>query len=515
MNHGLKTLLLALALALCASSPSRAQEEIDYDEIPRQWYQKPGRNNVVHAKDLPDHLGDDNRLWHRKLHGKRFFNIITIDGDRVYCGMQALNLPDRIKDPRANALLCLDLNTGETIWQKQLGEGGGWGLTGVPLIDGDFIYQQSTTDAFCVNKHTGEVIWHTNIEQRYKKGLHGTHSTGVLVGDYWYLATGHASGTDDPDNWISNALEHPFHPNIVVLEKETGKLVARDDIPINAGQHGSWCALSTAEVDGRQLVFWGDNHGYVHAWEAPEKFECDGVATLERVWHCDANPHHYRYMEDGKLQPYNIYKSNFGPCEIIAVPVYHDGLLYVALGRDVHYSPKQGKRRVGDGGIVCIDPRGEGDITETNKVWTNTDVGRTFSAPSVLDDVIIMTDHSGYVTGLDRETGETLWQGDIEAPIWNYWHVVGDGKVFIMNELRNFKIFEADRDGGLLFAAEMDGQNNPAPGLVHGRIIIGTSRSIDCYAGPGYLEMHKPDKVVESEQIRADDAVNEPVEGGH
>jgi hypothetical protein len=369
-----------------------------------------------------------------------------------------------------------------------------------------------------MNKWTGEILWQTSLTREYFDTMHGTHSTGVLVGDYWYLPTGHASGSDDA-NWMSTSFEFPWHPNVVVLEKETGKLVAQDDVVVGPHQHGAWCALSTGVVDGRQLVFWGDAFGYVHAFHAQEEFNAeDGLDTLERVWQCDANPRSYRYMDSGGRMPYAFMTpgpKDIGPCEIVGTPVFHEGLLYVTLARDVAYSRKEGKRKIGNGGLVCIDPRGEGDITETNKVWTNTDLNRTFATPSVLDDIIIAGDHAGYVLGMDRETGETLWKGDIEAPVWNFWQVVGDGKVYCMNELRGFYIFSVE-DGELLYSAQMDGQNNPPPGIAHGRLIVGTSRSIDCYAGPEYLKLHKPDEVVESDQIRTGAALDEPLEhDGH
>jgi outer membrane protein assembly factor BamB len=510
MRYLKTSVLVALFAAFCAVGAAAQQD------TPRQWHETPGRNNVVPARDLPDHIGDENRLWHVELHGRSFFNIITIDGDRVYCGTMALNLPERERS-RNGALLCLDLHTGETIWRTILPQRGGYGLSVVPLIEGDRIYQQFGEKAYCLDKETGEILWQESLGgEHFMSYQHGTHTTGLLIGDYWYMATGHCSGSDC-EAWVWNSLEAPFYPNIVVLEKETGRRVAQDATPVDEHQHGQWCSLSTGVVDGRRLIFWGDGHGDVHAFAAPEKFEGDEVATLEEVWRCDANPKSYRYLPDGDLFPYVGYQGylfgprDAGPCEIISTPVFHDGLLYVALGRDKAYSPNRKGRHIGDGALVCIDPKGEGDITETNKLWTNTDLGRTFCTPSIVGDTIITADHGGYLLGIDRNSGETLWKGDFDVCIWNYFQAVGDGKVYVMNEQRGFHIFSAE-DGELLFEAQVDGQNNPQPGLTDGILVVGTTRSIDAYAGPDYLKENKPEQVVESSQIRKGDALNEPLE---
>ena len=490
-------LLIVLAW-LVASAAGWAAEE------PLQWHENLGRNNVVPAEDLPDRIGDDNRLWHVGLYGREFYNMITVDGERAYCGMSARNLPDR-RNSRTGGLLCLDIATGEPIWQIELGGLGGYGITSVPLIDGGRIYQQVGTLCTALDRD-GNVIWQTDVAQDYFRAMHGTHTTGILLGDYWYVGTGFALGSDCP-NWVSNALERPWHPNIVVLDKETGELVAQDEVVVEPHQHGQWSSLSSGVVNGRRLVFWGDGFGYLHAFEAPEEFEGDGVATLKEVWSCDANPKSYRWAEDGLRRPYAAYMGNFGPrdegpCEIIATPVFHEGLLYVTLARDKEYSPKDGARHVGAGAAVCIDPTGTGDVTDTHKVWTNTEVNRTFCTPSITDGMVIFADHAGYVNNLDIRTGETLWKEDIEACMWNYFQAVGDDKIYVMNERRGFFILEADRDGGQLFQAQVDGSNNPQAGMTDGMLIVGTKRSIDAYGGPEYIQKNAPEESVESRQIR-------------
>ncbi len=497
MNIFKKTLMSMAGLLIYTSSFIGAQD------TPDQWTDDPGRNNVVMAKDLPDHLGDDNRLWHVKLPGRNFYNIITVKGDRVYCGLAANNLPEPEKG--RSGLLVLDRETGKVIWQKAFESGSGYGLSIVPIIEDDRIYVQASTTAYSLDLD-GNIIWTSNnIRQKYfNNAQHGTHGTGVIVGDYWYINTGQQSGSDDMENWEANSYEHPWHPNIVVLNKHTGELVATDDIVVGPHQHGNWSSLSTANVNGKDLVFWGDPYGYLHAVEAPGKFEEGKVSTLKEVWYCDANPKSYRYTEDGMLMPYAAYMGSYGPkdkgpCEIVSAPAYHDGLLYLTITRDKAYSSNKGGRRIGNGALVCIDPTGEGDVTETHKVWENLDVNRTFSTPSIYKDKVIVATHAGYVDGVDLKTGKSLWKQDIKYCQWNYFQAVGDDKIFVTNEKRDFFILEADQDGGQLYHTELPAMNNPQPGLSDGMLFVGSHKGITAYGGPEYMKTHEPMEEFEEE----------------
>jgi outer membrane protein assembly factor BamB len=463
---------------------------------PTQWHENLHRNNVVPAKDLPSHLGDDNRLWQVDLHNRSFFNVITIEDGRVYCGVSSDNMPERIRS-RGAAMVCLDLETGKVLWQKEFAQrAGGYGLSAVPLIENGKLYLRAGGSLLCADASNGEIIWQADTTQRYMNSMHGTHGTPLILGDYIWITTGHATGSDCA-NWYTNSIEHPWHPNILVFHKETGQRVAQDQIVLGSHQHGSWSSLSSAIVDGRRQVFWGDAHGYVHGFAVPDTFPEGKVSTLREVWRCDANPKHYRVMEDGTPMPYAAYMGRMGDrrigwCEIIATPVFYKGKLYVPLARDKAYSNQEGRRRIGNGGVMCIDPTGSGDVTDTHQVWFS-QINRTFCTPSIVNDKLYIASHAGYVTCMDlRQEGKILWQEDINACIWNYWQALGDGKIYVMNEQRDFYIIEADDDGGVLFHEELAASNNPQAGMTDGILIVGTRRDITAYGGPEYMKTHKP-----------------------
>ena len=483
-----------MRLCLCLSLLALGASCLLAAESPLQWSSDPHRNMRVQAEDLPAEIGEQNQLWSLELGGGRFFNVPTVIGDRLYCGMDGKSLPERPEGRPRAGFLCVDVASGEPLWQWSGEESSGYGISDVPIIDGDRIYFRSGDRLFCLSTE-GEELWSRPTGQAfYGTQMHGASGVGLIIGEHWWIPTGHGSGSDD-HNWEMNGFERPWHPNVIVLDTTTGDLVAQDDVVVPAFQHGQWSSLSSAVIDGRQLVFWPDSAGWVHAFAAPASWGSDAApAILEHVWWLDANPASYRQTEDGKPMPYSAYgigpgSRSEGWCEMVSAPTYFDGRLYVALTRDVHYSSKHKedrRRYIGNGGLVCIDPSGTGDVTASHKLWTNTELNRTFCTPSISEEgLLFIADHAGWLNCFDAVSGERLWQGDIHSNMWNWSQVLADGKVYVLNEQKDFFVFEADRDGGLLFHTELDRPNNPAVGATHGLLIVGTGKTLAAYTGPG------------------------------
>ena len=122
-----------------------------------------------------------------------------------------------------------------------------------------------------------------------------------------------------------------------------------------------------ATVAGRELILFGGGDGVCYAFEALQNVP-DEPVSLKKVWSYEGNPDTYKY-DNGEL--INFYRGDkrkssslnkndgkyFGPNQIIATPVYHEGRVYVAMGQD----PAHGR---GKGLLHCIDASGKGDITK-------------------------------------------------------------------------------------------------------------------------------------------------------
>jgi outer membrane protein assembly factor BamB len=82
--------------------------------------------------------------------------------------------------------------------------------------------------------------------------------------------------------------------------------------------------------------------------------------------------------------------------------------------------------------MSCIDPSSTGDISG-KAIWTNTDIGRSISTPSVTADFVFQAEYDGDIHCFDAKTGKQLWAYPTHSRIWSST-LVADGKVFIGNE---------------------------------------------------------------------------------
>ena len=88
------------------------------------------------------------------------------------------------------------------------------------------------------------------------------HSSILIRGNLLYLNTG--TGVDN----THKRIRAPDAPSLVVLDKRTGRLVARDNEHIAPNIfHSTWSAPSSGEVNGRPLIFFAAGNGIVYAFD--------------------------------------------------------------------------------------------------------------------------------------------------------------------------------------------------------------------------------------------------------
>src|SRR4051812_8392324 len=149
------------------------------------------------------------------------------------------------------------------------------------------------------------------------------HSSILIHGDNLYLNTG--TGVDNTHKRIRT----PDAPSLVVLNKRTGRLVARDHEQIAPNIfHNTWASPSLAEVRGRPLLFFGGGNGMLYAFETvPASANPAAVQSLQRVWEFDFDP-------AGPKQNVHQYNSNRreGPSNFYGMPVFYQGRIYAAGG---------------------------------------------------------------------------------------------------------------------------------------------------------------------------------------
>jgi outer membrane protein assembly factor BamB len=474
-----------------------------------QWCGSDGKNMVSEETGLPDTFEPGrkqsdgtidrstatNVKWGVKL-GDAFYSTPSVAGGNVYVG--------GVHD-RDGIFTCFDAGTGERLWQwraparefPRKTDGFAIGISVIPpqigvcssaAIDGDRVYFVSNRfDVICLDaagsppgpdEGRARVIWtYDMFKELGVFPCDAANGSPLIVGDLLYVTT--SNGVDrntfsDPSREKHRKIPAPDAPNLIVLDKRDGRLVATDDAPIMQHiLHGQWSSPSSGVVDGRRLVFYGGGDGRLYAFEALAS-PADKPLRLKTVWSCDCNPPEYK--ETGQWDPITYYclgdkrvhgtlnkddGAFVGESEIIATPVFASGYVYVAIGAD----PAHGRGR---GALHCIDPRGSGDITATGKVWTYQGLDRTLSTVSVAQGLLYVSDVGGRLHCLDAATGRLHWIHDAKCEVWGST-LVADGKVY-MPTSKALWVLEAGQELKILSRISLGGKIYASPVAANGTL---------------------------------------------
>src|SRR6185369_8612334 len=256
-----------------------------------QWGQAWTRNMVSDERGLPDSFDPEtgrNIKWSAAL-GTEAHSSPVISGGRVYIGTNNGNPRDPKHQGDRGVLMCFDEKSGELLWQLVVPKRDedvyfDWpqsGISSPATVEGDRVFLVSNRgEVLCLDAHglsngnegpfqseaehmtprtaapqltpgplDADVVWLFDLTTGAGIWSHdAAHSSILIDGDYLYLNSG--TGVDNTHKRIRT----PDAPSLVVLNKKTGKLIARDYERIAPNIfHSTWCAPSLGEVNGRRL----------------------------------------------------------------------------------------------------------------------------------------------------------------------------------------------------------------------------------------------------------------------
>jgi outer membrane protein assembly factor BamB len=435
--------VLAL-LATTAILPQAAAEEI------AMFGDGPRRNMVnLTEKGLPatwDVETGMNVKWSQPV-GSQSYAGPVIHGGKVFVGTNNEGRRNPKLDKDRGVVMAFDEKTGEFLWQMthtKLPESKlhDWPLQGVcstPAVEGDRIYYVSNraqvvaldTEGFRDGENDGpykdeaetseidgDIVWVYDLIAELDVFPHNLAAgSPLIVGNVVYASTG--TGVDE----AHINVPVPYAPSLVAIDKKTGELVWDDATPDEKVLHGTWSNPSYAVIDGRPQVIFPAGDGWVYSFEP---------RTGEILWKFDANPKDSVWKLGGAGTRNNI----------ISMGVIYDDKVYVGVGQD----PEHGEA---PGHFYAIDASLSGDVTDKGKVWNRSgkDFRRTISSAAIKDDIVYISDLTGFLYALNAQTGEHYWTYDTFAAVWGS-PFLADGKVYL-----------ADEDGDVVVIQEGKGKD--------------------------------------------------------
>jgi len=318
----------------------------------------------------------------------------------------------------------------------------------------------------------GDIVWRVDLLDKPIDSWpqDACCSSPLVVGDYVYNLT--ANGVD------SSHKNHPSPnaPDLVCVDKKTGKLVAVSEDPIGDRIfHGTWSSPSLATVNGKNLIVWGGGDGYCYASDATPVPSGDPAkpGILKTVWRFDANQPGTRTQPD----MYKGYHSGSGCSEILGTPVFYKNRVFCTVGQDTEHGP-------GRGCLSCIDPTKTGDITQSGKVWQYPALDRTMATPAVYNDMVFVADFSGVLHCVDANTGKALWTHKLPDRTISS-ALVADGKVYQGDDSGNVTVMTATAEPHLLGVVKFGATIHASPVAVDGVIYIATRTTLFAWSKVG------------------------------
>lgn len=494
----MRPLLLLLALAISAHAADQPQ-----------WGTAWGRNLVSDEKGLPadfDPATGRNIAWIAPL-GTQTHSTPIVAGGRVYIGTNNAKPRDPAHTGDRGILLCLDEKDGSLLWQLVVPKRDDdkyfdWPETGISssvTVEGDRVYivtnrhqvlcldaagmangndgpfkdeaaqmvphaapppgflpiLADAKDAPAPGSKDADILWMFDLPAEAGIWPHdGAHSSILIRGDQLYINTG--TGVDNSHAVIRT----PDAPSLIVLDKNTGRYLARDREAIAPNIfHSTWSSPSLGKVDGRELIFFCGGDGIVRAFEPFSGEPAKEPATLKQVWTFDPDP------TSPKDDPHRFLNNRQqGPSNIYGMPVLVGGDLFIAGGGDVFW----GKN---DAWLKCLD-------AATGREKWSYPLGRhTLCTPVIAGGLVFAVDTQRHIHCVDAATGDPVWVQDTRGDFWAS-PLIADGKLYVGSRKGDFWIMEAGREKKVLANIDLKKPMSASPVAANGTLYIATMNQL-------------------------------------
>lgn len=442
-------------------TPQRNMVNLFAKNVPTEWSVEEGKR--------------ENVKWVAEL-GNEVYGGPVVAGGKIYVGTTNNNPRDPAQKGQLAVLMCFNEADGKFLWQLTHGypedvvskDAPAQGLCSTPTVEGDRLwYVTPGCEVVCAST-AGKVIWSYDMHKELKVvPFHLASNSPLVYGDHVFVVTG--NGTDE-----EGTVHHPDAPSFLALNKKSGKLAWKSNLPGKNIAEGQFSSPALAVIGGKAQVVFGGGDAWLYSFEP---------ATGQLIWKCNCDP------QRGKRT------NRETPRYFVAAPVVHDQKIYVGLGASPGgaYPPRTSY-------VVCVDATRTGDVSPktlnvkdaANKgsalVWAfggpitpepkrgrRAFFERTMSTCAVHDGLVYIPEETGYIDCLDAKTGQRSWMYDTKDAVWGSAYYV-DGKVYCAGTSGEIFIFRAGKEMKLLNRVDMQEAVKSTPVVANGVLYI-TTRS--------------------------------------
>jgi outer membrane protein assembly factor BamB len=405
----------------------------------------PNQNGTAEATDLPDTWvpGAEAELWTYPISGR---GTPVIANGRVY------TLGYRGEGPDLREyIVCLDLNTGELIWERGYNDFISDIIyerysIGSPTVDPETgnIYFLTSPGLFVGMTPDGETLWEISMMEDFGRLTFPNGRTGAPIVDD-DLVIIHAITS----NWGSQG---PARDRFYAFDKLNGQLVW-SSTPGIAPKDSSFSTPVLEWVGDTRVLYAGTGCGNVVAVNARNGDPLWRFHLSSGGINCSVVVHGDKIVAISGKE--NLDDSTIG--RMVAV----DKLAY------------QKADDVKSGEPVVLD--------SSHELWRNP-LGIFTSSPTLVGDRVYQTVATGELHSVDVNTGESKWNLKLSNSQLHASPLYGGGKLYVPMLTGKFYIIQPGEESGeILSEVQLDGNCLGAPAAWDGRVLVHTTEKLYCF----------------------------------
>lgn len=401
----------------CSSSPQDAHS----------WTHFRGSqlNGISTEKSIPLSWNDSTNIaWKTAIAGKGWSSPLVLD-EQVW-------LTTATNDNKEMRAICLDFSTGKLIHN-------------ILLFKPDSLYRIHAVNSYatptgalekerayvhfgrygtaCIDTGTGEILWKRSDMQ--VEHIQGPGSSLLIYKDKLIV---HMEGSD---------IQY-----IAALDKNNGKTIWKTDRPkelydrLEPIGKKAYTTPIIVNVNGHDLMI--SNGSAVCIAYDPE--------SGEEVW-----------------------RIVYGEDSTIAMPTESEGIVYFYTSFETNSAGEHITK------LMAVNPDGQGNIKESNTIWSINTSRLQLLSPLVLDGLIYTVNSDGTMLCLDASDGSTLWSERMKGKFHSS-PLYADGHIYFSTTRGYSYVMKAGKELNMVSENRLEGEIWATPAITGGAILMRTSK---------------------------------------